>query len=239
MRGLMLGLLLAAAAGPGHGQTPNPAPAPGAQAQPKLPPCAPPKLVYVVTRIISPGMPAAHPAAQPREIWRQGATRLRILDQPSLQTGDQALTIISEPDIWTLNLTKREGQHSVDPGPDLAAHMPILPPAEASPVLGQLEFGCEADFVAAYAPAAERTLPWGMTQASLHRYVEGAQSVSFLMDDETMTPLMVSYLRDGKPVLILRYDAYRKDLPDRPDMFKPPAGMALKEAPAALTTPSD
>ncbi|MBI1196644.1 MAG: hypothetical protein GC203_02135 [Phenylobacterium sp.] len=209
-------------------QAPEAAPAPAFR-------CAPAKLVHIVTRNISPGLAASDRAAQPRELWRRDAFFLRSQESADPTTGAQPLVIISEPDIWVINLANREGRHAVDAGPELEVRAPILPPRGLPPSMRALEYGCEPEYVATFAPREERVVPWGGTRAALHSHSEGEHRVAILMDQRRNVPLMVSYLRAGKPVLVIRYDDYRNDLPDRPQLFIAPPNVKLTETGPAPT----
>ncbi|PZQ55961.1 MAG: hypothetical protein DI570_21525 [Phenylobacterium zucineum] len=184
-------------------------------------------------RNISPGLAAADRAAQPRSLWRFGSTFLRSEEQPDPVRGNQMLTIVAEPDIWAINLTTGVGQHSVDPGPDFTVHAPILPPApDLPPPLRTLEYGCEPEFVKQYAPQPQQLVKWGPIQATLHAAVFGDHAVIVLMDQRRVEPIMVSYMRQGRPVYVVRYDEWRRGLPNRPEMFVPPKNARITEAPA-------
>ena len=144
------------------------------------------------------------------------------------------LTVITEPDIWTINVTSRGGQHAVDPGPVFEVLAPILPVSpDLPPILRTLEYGCEAAFVAAHAPTPAQSVPWGSTVAAAHVLTFGDQSVAVMMDSQRKAPLMISYSRQGRAVYVLRYDEFREGLPDRPDLFVPPRNVRISEAPQA------
>ncbi|WP_293903608.1 hypothetical protein [Phenylobacterium sp.] len=226
--GAALAALLAAASAhaqppPVIGIPPQTAPAAGG--------CAPTGLFRAVVRNVTPGLAAADRAAQPRTLWRQGAKYLRSEEQPDPASGSQGVFIVAEPDIWVLDQSTRSGQHSTDPGPELEVRAPILPPSLDTPApFRTLEFGCEGAFVAAYAPRAQRFVPWGTTVAGLHAVTLGDHSLAILMDDRRGAPLMISYIRQGRPVLVLRYDDYRGEQPERPGVFAPPKGFQITEA---------
>jgi len=195
--------------------------------------CAPTGLFRATIRNISPGLAASARGAQPRQIWRQGATHLRSEEQPDPVRGDQTVVVVAEPDIWIVNLATREGRHTLDPGPVLEVRAPILPATpDLSPTFRALEYGCEAQFVARHAPEPERTIAWGATRATLHTVAVGDQSVAFLMDLGRERPLMISYQRGGRPTFVLRYDDYRLGLPERPQLFAPPKNAKITPGPA-------
>jgi hypothetical protein len=59
--------------------------------------------------------------------------------------------------------------------------------------------------------------------------------VAILMDIRRSGPLMLSYLRQGRPVFVIRYDDYRHGLPDRPELFKPPRNVKIIEEKGEVT----
>lgn len=208
--------------------------APTTPAEPAMPvqSCAPAQLTRLSVRNVTPGLAAADPRAQPQTIWRKGVTFLRKEDAPDPSRGGAAsLVIIAEPDVWTINLATGEGRHAVDPGPVFEAHAPILPLApDLPPQLQALEFGCEAAFVAALAPEASQTARWGSSNAGAHLVTVGDHSVALLMDTATSQPLLISYSKGDRPVLVIRYDDHRTGLPDQPDLFVPDKGLKIQEA---------
>lgn len=228
-----LAILAALAAGPALAQAPPPAP--------EVPPCRPQSIVGMTVRNITPGIAASDPRAQPKRLWRLGAKFLRSLESPVAPGGDQAMIIVAEPDIWTINTANGIGRHSLDPGPILEVRAPIPPPSAPSEFMA-LEYGCELEFVTVRAPVAQRTIRWGGINAGVHTYAVGEHSLAILMDDQRGEPLMISYIRQGKPILVLRYDGYRRGLRDMPDLFRPPAGVTIsegKDPPPRQPTPLD
>lgn len=193
--------------------------------------CAPTELVRIVYRNVSPGVAAMDASAQPRTLWRKGPSFLRSEEQPDPAGGGQALIVVSEPDIWVINLATRTGRHSIDPDPTLEVHAPIIPLADAPPVFQTLEYGCEARFVADHAPQPKAKVAWGDRPAQLHVATFGDHSLAMLMDAKQGSPLMISYIRQGRPVLVVRYDDYRVGLPERPNLFRPPGGVKIQEGP--------
>ena len=208
----------------------------------EVPPCQPRSLVSMTVRNVTPGLQAIDPRAQPKRLWRKGSQFLRSLEQPMVsQTlqdpttpmARQALVVIAEPDIWMIDQASRQGRHTVDKGPALVVRAPILPPGSGPPEFMNLEFGCEAEFVAVRAPTAQTTVRWGSVNAAIHTYTVGTSSLAILMDDSSGEPLMITHVRDGRPAYIIRYDEYRQGLPDQPALFRPPADVTITEATAS------
>lgn len=205
--------------------------------------CAPEKLTRMVVRNISPGLPAAAPAAQPRTLYRQGALYMRSEESPDPARG-QPVVIVAEPDVWMLNLSTRTGQHQVDPGPEFVVRAPVLPmTAETPPQFRSLEYGCELDFLRRNgAESPLQVVPWGESKATVHQVTVGEHQLSVLLTERRQLPLLVAYSRAGKGLFMMRYDEFRNDLADRPALFAPPKNMRITEAgplnrPAAPTAP--
>lgn len=205
----------------------------------EVPPCRPRSLMSMTVRNITPGLQAADPRAQPRRLWRLGAKYLRSLEQPVISEtlqdpkapmARQSLMVVAEPDVWIIDTASRQARHSLDKGPVFEVRAPILPLGDTPAQFRSLEYGCEAEFVAVRAPIAQRTVRWGGVDAAIHTYTVGTASLAILMDDRAGEPLMITYLRDARPILIIRYDEYLQRLPDQPELFRPPADVTITEA---------
>lgn len=234
-----LAILISFAAGAAQAQAPRPMIAPPKpEPATEAPPCQPGSLVSMTVRNVTPGLQAADPRAQPKRLWRKGGKFLRSLEQPVVSQAldpkapmaRQALVIVAEPDIWMIDTASREGRHSLDPGPVMEVRAPILPPVSTPREFMALEYGCEAEFVTARAPVAQRTIRWGGIDAGIHTYAVGTASLAILMDQRTREPLMITYVREGRPAYIVRYDDYAQGLPDQPELFRPPADVKITEA---------
>lgn len=202
------------------------------------PQCAPAKMARMVVRNISPNLQAAAPQAQPRTIYRLGSTHLRSEESPDPSRGTHNIVVVAEPDIWAFNMVSRQGQHQVDPGPDLTVHAPLTPVTPDVPALFKtLEYGCEPEFVARNAPQPARVMAWGSDKANMHVVTIGDQSLSILMHERRQAPLLVIYAKQGRPVFAVRYDEWRVDLPPRDNLFQAPPGVKFTEGAAAAPLP--
>jgi hypothetical protein len=195
--------------------------------------CAPQGLIHVVVRNVTPGLAPTDPTAQPREIWRQGAAFLRSVEAAS---GGERMIIVSEPNIWLVDTAKGQARHAVDPGPTLAVHAPVLPVEGTPGPLLRLEFGCEAQFVAAYAPRVEREVDIGGLKAGLHTVTVGDRAVAILMDEARQAPISIGYLQAGQPRFVVRYHLYERNLLANPQLFAPPKGVEIVDSAAAQTS---
>src|SRR5205085_7864589 len=104
--------------------------------------CAPMGLFRTVVRNVTPGLMAADRAAQPRTFYRFGSKFFRSEEAPNPGSGDQNIIIVSEPDIWVLNVPSKRGRHAMDSGTLQEVRAPILPAAlDTPPAFRTLEFG--------------------------------------------------------------------------------------------------
>ncbi len=194
--------------------------------------CAPASLVHIVTTETTPGIDPKSPDAKPQSLFREGAKRSRLEQQPDDSNQVHVLAVIDEPDIWMANLADRTGRHMVDPGPVLNTRAAVFSDDRISPKILELEYGCEAAFVAANAPKAERTEVVDGVALEVHRFADGSESVEILEKPGATAPLVARYYRSGKLVWAVRYDLYDTDAPSDPAMFAKPAGIAFEDAAA-------
>jgi hypothetical protein len=192
--------------------------------------CAPAKLVHLVTVDVTPGVPAASFGAQPRVMYRIGSDRVRIEEAPDVPNGIHGIVVMAEPNIWMANLYDRTGKHIVDPGPTFYAKAPIFYGTPGlSSKLTDLEFGCEADFIAANASTPVRSEQIAGSRFDVYRVDGGTDAVEILERSGTSVPSFVRYYQQGKLVEAIRYDLYVTGLPNDPALFVPPAGVQYSE----------
>src|SRR3954464_13647987 len=109
----------------------------------------PSTMIRMVVRVMGPGIKPGSPAALPKTIYRAGAHHARIEDPPDARQRLQKLTIISEPDAYSVNLITKRGTHAVDQGGADDLHLPIVLPFDPKHKLSKLdrlEFGDEYSF---------------------------------------------------------------------------------------------
>jgi hypothetical protein len=194
--------------------------------------CAPAGVIHIVTTETTPGIDPKSPDAKPQSLFRQGSTKSRLEQQPDDSNQVHVLAVIDEPNIWTVNLADRTGRHMVDPGPVMATRAAVFSDDRISPKILELEYGCEAAFVAAHAPTAERNETVDGVLLEIHKFTDGAESVEILRKPGASDPLVARYYRSGKLVWAVRYDLYDTDAPTDPAMFAQPTGIKYQEASA-------
>src|SRR5271170_8131803 len=87
---------------------------------------APNSMTKMVVSYESSGIAPGSFPTQPRTLYRVGTKYCRGEDPPNPAEHAQWLSIINEPDSWTVNLMKKKAEHRVDPGPTLECRMPIF-----------------------------------------------------------------------------------------------------------------
>lgn len=138
------------------------------------------------------------------------------------------IIVVAEPNIWMANLYDGTGKHIVDPGPTLFAKAPVFG-TRLSGKLIDLEFGCEADFIAANAPKPARVEQVGGISFDLYRIENGPYAVEILERSGTNIPAFTRYFHQGNLTAVLRYDLYLLNLPNDPSLFLPSPSVRYAE----------
>jgi hypothetical protein len=188
-------------------------------------PCAPANLVHVVVSNVSPGIDATSFGAKPKVYYRIGSDKLRIEEALDAANGIHGIVVVSEPNIWMVNLYDGTGKHIVDPGPTFFAKAPVVGVEGLSPKLLGLEFGCEADYLTANAPRPVRSEEVGSDRFDVFRVEDGSDAVEVLERPGSGIPAFVRYYQQNRLEMILRYDQYQTGLPDDPALFTQPANI--------------
>ena len=196
---------------------------PAAQAQPAGPP-----ITKIVTRLASPQIQPGAFAAQPKTLYLAGDTYARLEEEPDKAHGVHSLMVVSEPDIWMINLLDHTGRHQVDAGPDLTVHCPILPPGGPKE-FSTLEFGKEVEFfkIRNATPAAAREIDGTRCDASELNF--GDYGLLLYTAADSGLPKQLQLYRGGNLHATIRYLHYERGLPFKPDLFKPPSGIKFAE----------
>jgi hypothetical protein len=191
--------------------------------------CAPAQLVHITIANVMPGIDSTSFAAQPMNIYRIGSDRLRVEEAADAANGIHGVVVDAEPNIWMANLYDGSGKHIVDPGPTFFVRAPVFGPKLSSKLIG-LEFGCEAEFVAANAPKPARVEQIGGLGFDVYRIEDGSDAVEILERSGTNVPALARYFRQGSLSAVLRYDLYVTNLSNDPSLFLPPPNIRYSEA---------
>jgi hypothetical protein len=191
--------------------------------------CAPASLVHVVTTETTPGLDPQSFDAQPKSLYREGARHSRLEEQQDDKNRVHGLAVIDEPNIWMANLYDRTGRHIIDPNPALTTRASVFADDRISPKILDLEFGCEAAYVAAKAPRVDRSETIDGVTLDIHRVTDGTEAVEILTKPGVFTPSFARYYRSEKLVWAIRYDLYEVGAAADPDMFTAPKGVKYVE----------
>lgn len=191
--------------------------------------CAPEKMVHVTTVEVTPGMPPGSFAALPKNFYRVGSDKLRIEEQLDTANGIHALIIVTEPNIWMVNLYDSTGRHIVDPGPTFNAHAPVFGIQGLPPKLLALEFGCESQYLATNAAKPDRTEQVDNASYDVYKVADGSEAIEVLERPGSGIPSYARYYHQGKMTMALRYDLYQTGLATDPNLFVQPPNIKYTE----------
>ena len=192
--------------------------------------CAPAKLVHIAVTNVTPGVSAASFPGQPKNYYRIGSDKLRIEEAVDSANGIHATVVVAEPNIWMANLYDGTGKHIVDPGPTFYAKAPVFGVQGLSGKLIGLEFGCEADFIAANGSKPARSEQVGGAGFDVYRFEDGANAIELLERPGSGIPAYARYYQQGALAMVLRYDLYQTGLANDPSLFVPPPNVHYTEA---------
>jgi len=189
-----------------------------------------PPMTRIESRQISEKIPPDTFAAQPKVLYRAGATYMRMEEQLNPKDHVQQLIFVHEPDIWICNLASHEGEHQIDPGPTYVARAPVLTPSPTA--FSTLEFGNEKQFFAEHHATAlpPRTLDGQACDVAELRG-ESFRLVLFSRTD-TRQPFHLDVFKDDKPDFSVRYLHYQTGLPFDGSLFAPAKDLTITEAKA-------
>jgi hypothetical protein len=190
----------------------------------------PDSMTKMVVRLMGPGIKPKSFPALPKTIYRAGPHYARIEDPPDARQQIQKLTIIAEPDAYSVNLIDKKGTHAIDQGNAHDLHLPVVLPFDPKHQLGKLdrlEFGDEEDFFkeAGATPEAGPTINAKPTDALRLKIPTG--SALLILRAGTHEPVFLSW-QTKEGTYKYEYIEY-KDMPFDPALFTKPAGIAYRE----------
>jgi hypothetical protein len=189
-----------------------------------------PPITKIVTRIVSPQTSRNSFAAKPKTLYIAGDSYSRSEEEPDPQQRIHGLIVVSEPDVWMINLFDHTGRHIVDPGPTFIVHHNILE-RDAPKEFASLEFGKEREFMQAHKAVvlASREIDRQRYESSEFKH-ERYRIVLYTTSD-THIPFQIEIHKDGKLDFAVRYISYQVNLPFDASLFKPPSGITITEEP--------
>ncbi len=196
------------------------------QGEAKQPPSS---MTKMVVRLMGPGIRPGSHAAMPKTIYRAGPHYARIEDPPDARQRQEKLTIIAEPDAYSVNLIDKQGTHAIDQGGPNDLHLPIVLPFDPKhelPQLDQLEFGDELAFFEQ--AGATKTAGPIINAKPTDAYVlkTAAGPATLVVREGSDVPVTLSWpAKDG--TYKYEYITYQ-DLPFNAALFAKPAGIHFK-----------
>ncbi len=191
---------------------------------------APDKMTKMLVRLMGPEIRHRSHAALPRTIYRAGAHYARIEDPPDARQQVQKLTIIAEPDAYSVNLIDKKGTHAIDQGGPNDLHLPIILPFDPKhelPELDRLEFGDEFAFFEAAKATKEPGPIVNAKPTDAYRLNAKNGSAVLVVKSGTEIPIELSWqTKDG--TYTYEYILY-EDMPFDAALFAKPAGITYKE----------
>ncbi len=196
-------------------------------------PVQPPRtMLKIVVRLSGPTIKPNSNAALPKTIYVADPHFARIEDPPDSRQGLQKLTIIAEPDAYSVNLIDKKGTHAIDQGGPNDLHLPIMLPFDPKHQFGaldKLEFGDELDFFKD-AGAIQKAGPIINAKPTDAWVLKNARvTATLVVRSGTNVPVTLTWQsKDGKYTYEYITD---EELPFNPALFSKPAGIQFKEMP--------
>lgn len=200
-----------------------------------LPLCAgepPATMTKIVVRLTGPGIKPGSSAALPKTIYRAGPHFARIEDPPDARQKVQKLTIIAEPDAYSVNLIDKKGSHATDQGGPDDIHLPVILPFDPNHLLEKLdglEFGNELHFFQNAGATRQAGPIINAKPTDAYTLTTAAGWIKLVTRSGTHEPVFVSWrTQDG--TYKYEYIVYR-ELPFDPSLFVKPPGIEYREIP--------
>ncbi len=194
----------------------------------KFPP--PDSMTKMVVRLMGPGIKPKSFPALPKTIYRAGPHYARIEDPPDARQGIHKLTIIAEPDAYSVNLIDKKGTHAIDQGNAHDMHLPVVLPFDPKHQLGkldQLEFGDEKDFFENAGATSEPGPTINAKPTDALRLQIPTGSALLILRAGTHEPVFLSWQTE-EGTYKYEYIEY-KDARFDPSLFTKPSGINYRE----------
>jgi hypothetical protein len=190
----------------------------------------PATMTKIIVRLTGTEIKPASIASLPKTIYVADPHYARIEDPPDARQGIHKLTIIAEPDAYSVNLIDKKGTHAIDQGGPNDLHLPVVLPFDPKHELGKLdrlEFGDEFDF---FEDAGATREPGPIvnakpTDAYVLKTTRG--QARLVVKAGTHIPITLSWSL-GDRNYTYEYVTY-EDVPFDPAIFARPAGVTFKE----------
>lgn len=197
---------------------------------------APPAtMIKIVVRLSGPGIKPGSIAAMPKTIYKAGPHYARIENPPDGRLGVQKLTIIAEPDAYSINLIDKKGSHAIDQGGEDDIHLPVVfDPTRKLTNLNRLEFGDEFQFFQKHGATKQAGPIVNAKPTDAYELKADGGTATLVVRGGTQIPVTLSWqTKDGS--YRYEYITYQQ-LPFNPALFEKPKGITYKEIPPDTTS---
>lgn len=175
---------------------------------------------YIEFRTVLEGAPNAGSGV--RKLWRSGTRYARIEEPLDPRTGAESATIISEPDIYLVDLKSKAGRHVTDPDPNGEVHVPLYMGKSSATLM---EAGREIQFFKAnHAARLPDTDLEGVKCARFMLKIDGHELTLFI-DLKNRVPRRV-LIESPQGAYSIRYERYVRKQAFDAALYKPPVGFS-------------
>ena len=193
-------------------------------------------MIKMVVRLIGPEVKPRSFAALPKTIYRAGPHYARIEDPPDARQEIHKLTIIAEPDAYSVNLIDKKGTHAIDQGGPNDLHLPVVLPFDPKHTLtnlDRLEFGDEFDFFQDAGAVKEPGPIINAKPTDAYQLKTAEGTARLVVKSGTHSPITLSWqTKDG--TYKYEYISY-EEIPFDASLFAKPQGITYKEIPPDTT----
>ena len=191
---------------------------------------APATMMKAVVRLSGPRIKAGSQAAMPKTIYRAGPHYARIEDPPNAREQMQKLTIIAEPDAYSVNLMDKKGTHAIDQGGADDLHLPVVfDPTGKLKSLNKLEFGEEFTFFQAAEASQEAGPIINSKPTDAYKMKTETGSATLVVKSGTHVPIKLSWETKDGPYTY-EFITY-EEMPFDSSLFMKPKGITFREIP--------
>jgi len=181
-------------------------------------------------RLMGPGIRPGSNAALPKLIYRAGTKYARMEEAPEASQRIEKVTIIAEPDAYSIDLMGHTGTHAIDQGGPNDMHLPMVLPFDPNHKLGpldRLEFGEELDFFSkASATKSAGPIINGKPTDRYTLDVAGSHAELITREASDVAVFVSWTAKDG--TYKYEYDTYQ-EVPFDAKLFSRPVGIKFRE----------
>ena len=181
-------------------------------------------------RVMGPGIRPGSYAALPKMIYRAGSKYARMENAPDARQRVEKVTIIAEPDAYSVDLIDKTGTHAIDQGGPNDLHLPMVlafDPNHKLGVLDRLEFGAEAEFFQQAGATKSAGPIINAKPTDIYKLTIPGCHADLITREGSDVPVFVSWTtKEG--TYKYEYSSY-EDVPFNAELFTRPKGVKFRE----------